>query len=133
MINANELMLGDYVLVSGIPRKVEAITKKKIGYHINTQKDNRLYYARLRDIEPIKITHQILEKVFEPGFSEDDFCLQEGVSDISIHIQSEYNSRVTIEDAFFTCNPDVDKFVENKLHLLQNLLRAANIEIDWQL
>ena len=47
-------MIGDYVLVNGTPRKVEMITKKKIGYHINPQ-DNRLYYARLRDVKPITI------------------------------------------------------------------------------
>lgn len=53
MIRYNEIMIGDYVLVKGTPRKVEAITKKKIGYHINPQTDNRMYYARLHEIEPI--------------------------------------------------------------------------------
>lgn len=53
MIKATELMIGDYVLVSGTPRRVESITKNKISYHINPQTDKRLYYARLRDIEPI--------------------------------------------------------------------------------
>lgn len=28
-------MIGDWVLVDGTPRKVEAITKKKIGYHLD--------------------------------------------------------------------------------------------------
>ena len=53
-------MLGDYVLVSGTPRKVEMITKKKIGYHINPQ-ENRLYYARLKDVEPIEVTEVYVE------------------------------------------------------------------------
>lgn len=65
MIKSNELMIGDYVLVSGIPRKVEAITRKKIGYHINPQTDNRLHYARLHDVEPIEITKEFLK---ENGF-----------------------------------------------------------------
>ena len=46
-------MIGDWVLVSGTPRRVESITKKKIGYHINPLADNRMYYARLHEIEPI--------------------------------------------------------------------------------
>lgn len=53
MIRYDEIMIGDYVLVKGTPRKVEAITKKKIGYHVNPQTDNRMYYARLHEIEPI--------------------------------------------------------------------------------
>lgn len=55
MIRADQLQIGDYVLVSGTPRKVESITKNKIGYHINPQTDKRLYYARLHDVEPIEV------------------------------------------------------------------------------
>lgn len=62
MIRADQLQIGDYVLVSGIPRRVESITKKKIGYHINPQTDKRLYYARLHDVEPIEITEKFLLK-----------------------------------------------------------------------
>lgn len=61
MIESNELMLGDYVLVSGTPRRVESITKKKIGYHINPQTDNRLHYARLHDVEPIEINSVVVQ------------------------------------------------------------------------
>lgn len=56
MIRADQLQIGDYVLVSGTLRRVESITKKKIGYHINPQTDKRLYYARLHDVEPISIS-----------------------------------------------------------------------------
>lgn len=59
MIRADLLQIGDYVLVSGTPRRVESITKKKIGYHINPQTDKRLYYARLHDVEPIEITEEM--------------------------------------------------------------------------
>lgn len=55
-------MIGDFVLVDGTPRKVEAITKKKIGYH-RKENEPRLYYARLRDVEPIDITEEILVKI----------------------------------------------------------------------
>jgi hypothetical protein len=63
MIKSAELMIGDYVLVEGKPRRVESITKKKIGYHINPQTDKRLYYARLHDVEPIEITEDLLQKI----------------------------------------------------------------------
>lgn len=32
-MKAKELMIGDFVFVEGVVRKVEQITKKKIGYH----------------------------------------------------------------------------------------------------
>ena len=62
MIKATELQIGDWVLVDGTPRKVEAITKKKIGYH-RKENEPRLYYARLRDVEPIEITEEIITKM----------------------------------------------------------------------
>ena len=62
MIRADQLQIGDYVLVSGTPRRVESITKQKIGYHINPKTGKRLYYARLHDVEPIEITGEMLEK-----------------------------------------------------------------------
>ena len=68
MIKATELQIGDFVLIDGTPRKVEAITKKKIGYH-RKEKEPRLYYARLRDVEPIEITEEVLVK---SGFGEAD-------------------------------------------------------------
>ena len=67
MIKSTELMIGDWVLVSGTPRRVESITKKKIGFHFNPQTDNRLHYARLHDVEPIEITESFLRG---NGFSD---------------------------------------------------------------
>lgn len=64
MIRYNEIMIGDYVLVKGTPRKVEAITKKKIGYHTNPLKIG-LSYSRLCECDHIKITPDwLLEKGF---------------------------------------------------------------------
>jgi hypothetical protein len=59
---ARELQIGDFVLVDGTPRRVEAITKKKIGYH-RKEDEPRLYYARLRDVEPIEITEEFITKI----------------------------------------------------------------------
>lgn len=46
-------MIGDWVEVDGEPRQVCAITKKKVGYHITTT--DQLHYARLHDVNPLKI------------------------------------------------------------------------------
>lgn len=78
MIKATELQIGDFVLVDGTPRKVEAITKKKIGYH-RKENEPRLYYARLHDVEPIEITEEIITKM---GF------------DIEKHLNDWYQARM---------------------------------------
>lgn len=59
MIRYSELQIGDWVLVQGKPRKVEAITKRKIGYHVTPT--DQLHYARLPELEPIPITMEILK------------------------------------------------------------------------
>lgn len=62
-MKANEIQIGDLVFVNGTPRKVCAITKRKIGYHREEFLDRtRLYYAILREVTPIHITAEILEK-----------------------------------------------------------------------
>ena len=61
MIRVDELMIGDWVEVDGEPRQVCVITKKKIGYHITPT--DILHYARLHDVNPLKI--ETIE--FEPS------------------------------------------------------------------
>ena len=68
MIRGDQLMIGDWVLVDGTPRKVEAITKKKIGYH-RKENEPRLYYARLHDVEPIPLDEKLVLKL---GFTKRD-------------------------------------------------------------
>ena len=62
MIRYENHQIGDWVLVDGTPRQIQAITKKKIGYH-RKENEPRLYYARLRDVEPIEITEALLCKI----------------------------------------------------------------------
>lgn len=133
MIKATELMIGDWVLVSGTPRRVEAITKKKIGYHINPHTDNRLYYARLHDVEPIKVTHALLQKVFEQGKDPNHFEKQVFVHDITLSLRRELVCFIKVEDALFGNQVYMDCWVNDKLHLVQNALRTLEIEIDWKL
>lgn len=67
MIRYSELMIGDYCLVEGKIRRVEAITKRKIGYHITPT--DQLHYARLCEVFPIEINECILRT--------SGFCLDE--------------------------------------------------------
>ena len=146
MIQATELQIGDYVLVSGTPRRVESITKKKIGYHINPQTDKRLYYARLHDVEPIEITEEMLEHngfgtkgmttiYFLEGELPDDFIwkitldFRYGVVDAILwkRIQpkdSTYDDLVTQRKVFVK---------SLYLHQLQQACRMCGIKIDWKL
>lgn len=146
MIKATELQIGDYVLVDGKPRRVESITKKKIGYHINPQTDKRLLYARLHDIEPIKITEEMLEQngfntkgmttiYFLEGELPDDFIwkitldFRYGVVDVILR------KRIQPKDSTY------DDFVTQRtvfvkslyIHQLQQACRMCGIKIDWKL
>lgn len=132
MIRADELMLGDWVSVEGIPRQVEAITKKKIGYHKDKQKDGRLYYARLCEIEPIDLTNALLEKNFEQGATPNHFQLQVGINDIVLDMRRLGYCFLRVDDAIFVSEPSMDVCIEDSLHILQNALRTCNIEIDWK-
>jgi hypothetical protein len=142
MIKATELMIGDWVLVSGTPRRVESITKKKIGYHINPQTDNRFYYARLHDVEPIELTEDLLKKI---GFWRDlkihfvyacrdyidgtyewsaDYLIKEGL--LKITVDKTYNPLRDDNDLNCVLYPNL--MVEAKyLHELQHAFCCCKI------
>lgn len=103
MIKAIELQIGDFVLVDGTPRKVEAITKKKIGYH-RKENEPRLYYARLRDVEPIPLDEALVLKL---GFTKRD------VSDLmnDYYIHAMYDIRIG-EEPFFNNEYGLTEFEE---------------------
>lgn len=139
MIRADQLQIGDFVLVDGKPRRVESITKKKIGYHHNPQTDKRLYYARLRDVKPIKITEEILEQngfdkkgmatiYFLEGSLPDDFIwkvtldFRYGIADVILW--KRYDDLVSKRHVF----------VESLyIHQLQQACRMCGMKIDWKL
>lgn len=125
-------MIGDWVSVEGIPRQVEAITKKKIGYHKDKQKDGRLYYVRLCEVEPIKLTNALLEKNFEQGATPNHFQHQVGVYDIVLNVQRLGYCFLRVDDSIFGDTPSMDVCIEDSLHILQNALRTCDIEIDWK-
>ena len=103
MIKATELQISDFVLVDGTPRKVEAITKKKIGYH-RKEKEPRLNYARLREVEPIPLDEELVLKL---GFTKRD--ASDLMNDYYIHAM--YDIRIG-EDPFFNNEYGLTEFEE---------------------
>ena len=146
MIKATELQIGDYVLVDGKPRRVESITKKKIGYHINPQTDKRLYYARLHDVEPIEITKELLEKngfgtkgmttiYFLEGELPDDFIWNITLDLRYRVVNAILWKRIQPKDSTYDDLVTQRKvFVKSLyIHQLQQACRMCGIKIDWKL
>ena len=142
MIRGYQLMIGDWVLIDGTPRKVEAITKKKIGYH-RKENEPMLYYARLRDVEPIPLDEELVLKL---GFTKrdasdlkDDYYIH-AIYDIRIgeepFVNNEYGLTEFEEGGYFT-------FAANNcywttmpiiyLHTLQHCFRLCGVNFDVKL
>ena len=110
MIKSTELMIGDWVLVSGTPRRVESITKKKIGYHINPQTDNRLHYARLHDVEAIEINSVV-------DWSWGMVCLQSKNCEFLLSGSMTFLSSPPDKDALYIDFPTGNTKLETPFHL----------------
>lgn len=142
MIYGYQLMIGDWVLVDGTPRKVEAITKKKIGYH-RKENEPRLYYARIHDVELIPLDEELVLKL---GFTKrdasdlnDDYYIH-AMYDIRIgeepFLNNEYGLTEFEEGGYFT-------FAANNcywttmpiiyLHTLQHCFRLCGVNFDVKL
>ena len=142
MIRGYQLMIGDWVLIEGTPRKVEAITKKKIGYH-RKENETRLYYARLHDVEPIPLDEALVLKL---GFTKrdasdlkDDYYIH-AIYDIRIgeepFLNNEYGLTEFEEGGYFT-------FAANNcywttmpiiyLHTLQHCFRLCGVNFELKL
>jgi hypothetical protein len=90
-MKANELMVGDLVLHDGKVIRVDAVHKRKIGYHKTKEKLTWLFSGQF---EPILLTPEILEK---NGFERD--------KNISLYnAYTGINSRVTLHDDFMLMN-----------------------------
>lgn len=127
MVKYSELQIGDYVLVSGTPRRVESVTKKKIGYHINPQTDRGLHYARLHDVEPIEVTEELMES---QGFIK--------YPSVPYHAYIQKGTDATIwRYPSYWIVPDVrirQMYVRVEfVHQLQQLDRMSGSKIDWKL
>ena len=133
MISAHELMIGDFVLIDGTPRKVEAITKKKIGYH-RKENEPRLYYARLRDVEPIEINEYVLRT--------SGFCVSE--TDKRFYANFD-NNEMKVEVFLFKTENISEVIITNKethscyvgevkyVHNFQHLFRPCGVNFEVKL
>lgn len=136
MIRGEQLQIGDFVLYRGTPIRVECITKKKVGYHI-TPNDKRLYYARLHDVEPIEVTHELLEA---NGFKGDtcywkmqldehnraQYYFHESRLEKFWYGKDEWQNNTWIREVAFSANG------LRYLHQLQQACRMCGIKIDWK-
>ena len=142
MIKASELQIGDFVLIDGTPRKVEAITKKKIGYH-RKEKEPRLYYARLRDVEPIPLDENLVLKL---GFTKRD--VSDLMDDYYIHamydirfgeepfFNNEYGLTEVEEGGYFTFTANNCYWTTMPiiyLHTLQHCFRLCGVNFELKL
>lgn len=66
-MRTDRFMLGDWVLINGVPRKIEALTKKKVGYHIR-ENECHMHYARLSALVPIPLNElDVINNGFIPA------------------------------------------------------------------
>ena len=124
MIKYSELMIGDLVLVDGTPRKVEAITKKKIGYH---RKENEpgLHYARLHDVEPIEIKSMVFRDSNEGFIINDTIHLCCDIRDLRIEAHNFGKAllfRNEIDESLF--------LHANNVHSFQHLLSSLGLKVE---
>lgn len=137
MIKATELQIGDFVLVDGTPRQIQAITKKKIGYH-RRENEPRLYYERLHDVEPIEINEYIFRtsgfcvenqtKTFLAHFKCDDFK----ISVIPNSLGCGQYDYILLVDAHGISNY-VELFDFRFIHQLQHAIRLCGINFEVKL
>lgn len=124
MIKATELQIGDYVLIDGKPRRVESITKKKVGYHINPQTDKRLYYARLYDVEPLPFDEARRNDPGELLIPLEDNVLVLDMRGLSLQVDHVQFSYVW---TFKNILGDTLTLLRFEVHLLQHIIRNLKV------
>jgi hypothetical protein len=134
MIRYENHQIGDWILVDGTPRQIQAINKKKIGYH-RKENEPRLYYARLHDVEPIEINEYIFRTsgfcvenqgtVFYADFRCDEFEIFVIPNSLG---QGEYEY-ILLVDAHGISNY-VELFDFRFVHQLQHAIRLCGVNFE---
>jgi hypothetical protein len=117
MIRYQDLQILDYVLVDSKIRRVEALTKRKVGYHIKPE--DQLHYARLQDVFPIEIKELRIEGL--NIYINNDITLEFKCGDFEIE---NFNHTIKVSNCF-------DESVilrEWHLHLLQHIFKVLDIK-----
>lgn len=134
-MKAEDICIGDWLQVkpSGIPIKVAAVHKKKVGYHAHP---DRLEWVRMSLVESVPITPEILEKsgfAFELVYDKHkEFTWHD--NDIYVSFRF-YGEPICGVDTLLRCELDFDGGV-NKIHNchithvheLQHALRLCGID-----
>ena len=112
MIKSNELMIGSWVLVNGVPRQVAYITQKEVGYYRNG--NSRMFYEKLDNIEPIPIYEMKITELLEAVISLGDNVLCLDMIDITM----------TVDDVWTLKNAFGESLIlrRNEVHLLQQIV-----------
>ena len=119
MIKINELMIGSWVLVNGVPRQVADITEKEVGYY--RKENSRMFYERLDMIEPIPIKEVKLTELQELVISLGDSVLCLDMRGITMSVDSIYESEVwTLKNTF----GESLILRRNEVHLLQQIVNC---------
>lgn len=135
-------MLGDFVLIDGTPRKVEAITKKKVGYH-RTENDSRMHYARACEVQPIEITKDWLltndfiehrDKCNTHTAILDGYILHDPLPfEHSAYYITDSGPLVKVEAYYGNYVRKVHYPMAQYLHQLQQACKVCGVVIDWKL
>ena len=119
MIKINELMIGSWVLVNGVPRQVADITEKEVGYY--RKENSRMFYERLDMIEPIPIKEMKITGLQELVISLGDSVLCLDMRGITMSVDSIYESEVwTLKNTF----GESLILRRNEVHLLQQIVNC---------
>ena len=128
-IRVTDLMVGDLVLHDGKVIRVDAVHKRKIGYHKTKDKLTWLFSGQF---DPIFLTTSILEK---NGFLLDEvikeYCIYNGIDNrVSLHNDKEYMNSVN-EWHVHIDSEDYCSIASCELtyvHELQHILRLCKID-----
>lgn len=129
-IRVTDLMVGDLVLHDGKVIRVDAVHKRKIGYHKTKDKLTWLFYGQF---QPIQLTPEVLEK---NGFEldkavEDYYCIYDGIDNrVSLcngkeymNSDNEWNVHIDSEDYCTIASCEL-----TYVHELQHILRLCKID-----
>lgn len=122
-MKSNELMLGNWVLYHNLAIQIDAIHKRKVGYH---KMPSRLHWIRLNEIQPIPLSKYELElSGFKTTGLEGHVYTYGGYDNIGIGIKAD-NTIV-----LYHSSNGISSIIEpiKYVHELQNLLAAFKINI----
>ena len=130
-MDANELMIGDWVLSFGAPHKIVGIRTDSFYPYIKTDMSDTWYEEGMKDLlEPIPLTQEILEKngfeKVEGYVTAEAYILDKGEwGEANIIIR-----RFDFNESFVICTPkdQTARISIGYVHELQHALRLAGIK-----